>query len=286
MDTHATSDSGLWFQGIKLGPRDTTLLCDISTGQPRPTVPQKFLQDGIWCHTWPITSFHLDYLKAHQWYCCRYTVCVERVHTNKSLIGKRPAGLVKRPRSSNILGPHPKFLKCHTIILTTFIVQHNQASGNQAALHHGIPSTDLVERFHLHLKTALWALPTGPKRSDALPWVLLGIPTAPKEDLKCSSVELVFGTPMTVPGDFIATTPEMQRTAYILPQLQDTVSMFSPTCMPTTRHGKFKLFMPPDLQRSDYSFICHDARHSTLQAHMDGPFMSLKWNQSCSRLTW
>ncbi|KAI0241039.1 hypothetical protein LSAT2_002963, partial [Lamellibrachia satsuma] len=38
---------------------------------------------------------------------------------------------------------------------------------------------------------------------DELPWVLLGIRTAPKEDLGCSSAELVYGAPLTVPGDFI-----------------------------------------------------------------------------------
>ena len=42
MDTCVTSDSGLSFQGIKLGPTNTTLLCDVSTGQPRPIVPRSF----------------------------------------------------------------------------------------------------------------------------------------------------------------------------------------------------------------------------------------------------
>ena len=128
----------------------------------------------------------------------------------------------------------------------------------------------MVERFHRHLKTSLRARLTGPNWSDALPWVLLGIRTAPKEDLKCSSAELVFGAPITVPGDFIAATPETQRTANILPQLRDTVSKFSPT--PTSSHGKFKLFVPPDLQHSDYVFIRRDARHSTLQSPYEGPF--------------
>ena len=40
----------------------------------------------------------------------------------------------------------------------------------------------LVERFHRHLKSALLARLTGPNWIDELPWVLLGIRTAPKED--------------------------------------------------------------------------------------------------------
>ncbi len=37
-----------------------------------------------------------------------------------------------------------------------------------------------------------------------LSWVLLGIRTAPKEDLGCLSAEIVYGTLLTVPEDFIA----------------------------------------------------------------------------------
>ena len=46
---------------------------------------------------------------------------------------------------------------------------HHQANG-------------LVERFHCHLKSALRARLTGPNWFQELPWVLLVIRTAPKED--------------------------------------------------------------------------------------------------------
>ena len=42
MDTYKTATSGLSLQDIPFGPTDTTLLCDISTGQPRPIVPRSF----------------------------------------------------------------------------------------------------------------------------------------------------------------------------------------------------------------------------------------------------
>ena len=61
----------------------------------------------------------------------------------------------------------------------------------------------LVERFHRHLKSALRVRLTGPNWIDELPWVLLGIRTVPKEDLRTSSAELVYGAPLTVPGDFV-----------------------------------------------------------------------------------
>ena len=47
---------------------------------------------------------------------------------------------------------------------------------------------------------------TGPNWVAELPWVLLGIRTAAKEDLNCASAELVYGTPLSVPGDFWPST--------------------------------------------------------------------------------
>ena len=61
----------------------------------------------------------------------------------------------------------------------------------------------LVERFHRHLKSALRTRLTGPRWIYELPWVLLGIRTSPKEDIGCSSAELVYGAPLTIPGQFL-----------------------------------------------------------------------------------
>ncbi|XP_059848486.1 CMP-N-acetylneuraminate-beta-galactosamide-alpha-2,3-sialyltransferase 2 isoform X2 [Hypanus sabinus] len=61
-------------------------------------------------------------------------------------------------------------------------------------------SNGLVERFHRHLKSALMARLRGANWADELPWVLLGIRTAPKDDLHASSAELVYGAPRSSPG--------------------------------------------------------------------------------------
>ena len=60
----------------------------------------------------------------------------------------------------------------------------------------------MVERFHRSLKAALKARLIGNNWVEQLPWVLLGLRTAPKEDLGYSSAELVYGEPLTVPGEF------------------------------------------------------------------------------------
>ena len=78
-------------------------------------------------------------------------------------------------------------------------------------------SNGIVERFHRHLKSALMARLTGPDWIDELPWVLLGIRTVPKEDLGCSSAEMVNGAPLTVPGGscHAVSTQTMLRTSYL-----------------------------------------------------------------------
>ncbi|KAJ8400215.1 hypothetical protein AAFF_G00399090 [Aldrovandia affinis] len=70
------------------------------------------------------------------------------------------------------------------------------------------------------MKVALRASLKDDSWCDRLPWVLLGIRTAPKEDLQSSSVELVYGQSLCVLGDFIpnASVPwsaSLQRSTHL-----------------------------------------------------------------------
>jgi hypothetical protein len=57
-----------------------------------------------------------------------------------------------------------------------------------------------VERFHCRLKDALKARLAGPSWPLHLPWVLLGLRAAPREDSNVSLAELVFGSPLNLPA--------------------------------------------------------------------------------------
>ena len=74
-------------------------------------------------------------------------------------------------------------------------------------------ANSLIERFHYDLKASLRARldAAGDVWADQLPWVLLGMRTVVKKDLKASSAELVYGEPPTVPGDFV--TPPVDADA-------------------------------------------------------------------------
>jgi len=61
----------------------------------------------------------------------------------------------------------------------------------------------MVERSHRQLKDALRSRAAGDDWPAYLPWILLGLRAAPKEDSNISSAELVFGSPLTLPGEFL-----------------------------------------------------------------------------------
>jgi cleavage and polyadenylation specificity factor subunit 1 len=61
----------------------------------------------------------------------------------------------------------------------------------------------MVERSHRQLKNALRARLAAADWPDHLPWVLLGLRSAPKEESGVSSAELVLGQPLSLPGEFV-----------------------------------------------------------------------------------
>lgn len=139
-------------------------------------------------------------------------------------------------------------------------------------------SNGLVERFHRHLKSALRARLSGPSWIQELPWVLLGIRTAPKEDLGCSSAEMVYGAPLTVPGDFLPSQGKYTATDLHLRQLRDQVRSFVP--VPTSQHGAVSTSVPANLQQAKFVFICRDAHCTPLQRPYEGP---IKVIQPCPK---
>ena len=66
------------------------------------------------------------------------------------------------------------------------------------------PQTNgMVEHSHRQLKNALRAQLAASDWPDHLPWVLLGLRSAPKEESGISSAELVFCQPLSLPGGFV-----------------------------------------------------------------------------------
>ena len=140
---------------------------------------------------------------------------------------------------------------------------------NSASAYHQ-QANGVVERFQRHLKSALMALLTGPNWLDEQPGVLLGIRAAPKEDLECSSVELVCGAPLTVPGDFLPRNQESQETGQFLPRLRETVRGLAPR--PPVPHGTRPSSVPATLATSEYVFIRRDWHRPPRTPLYEGPY--------------
>ena len=128
----------------------------------------------------------------------------------------------------------------------------------------------IVERFHRHMKASLRTRLTGPNWVDELPWVLLGIRTAPKEDLGTSSAELVYGEPLTVPGDFIPSANGTPETSSFMSDLRAKVRLFAP--VPTSQHGTHTSSVPQELHLAPYVFVRRDTHRSAFQHPYEGPF--------------
>jgi transposase InsO family protein len=72
-------------------------------------------------------------------------------------------------------------------------------------------SNGLVEWFHRRLKDALWSQAAAADWHDHLPWVMLGIRASFREDSKFSPAEVVFGSQLILPGQFVIAPPNRRR---------------------------------------------------------------------------
>ena len=132
----------------------------------------------------------------------------------------------------------------------------------------------MVERFHRDMKAALRSRLNGSNWVDELPWVLLGLRTAPKEDLHTSAAEMVYGTPLTVPGDFVCPSDDPVAAAELLSNLRDEVLKLRPT--PVLRHGTAVSHVPNNIMSTDYVFVRHDAHRGPLHRIYDGLYHVIK----------
>ena len=141
----------------------------------------------------------------------------------------------------------------------------------------------LVERFHRDLKASLRTRlkTTGDNWTDQLPWVLLGLRTAFKEDLQTSSAELVFGEPLTVPGDFVSPSTDASDPAHLLRHLQEEVQQLRP--IPTSRHGQQPSHVLDDVKTADHVFVPRNGHKGPLQLY-SGPYRVLQSGDKMFRI--
>jgi len=134
----------------------------------------------------------------------------------------------------------------------------------------------LVERQHRRLKDALRARATSAAWIQDLPWVLLGMRAAPREDNGLSAAEAVFGAPLVLPGQFLH-LDEPAPSDEFFQDLKLAMSGFSP---PPARHNisasqRVEPQLPADLAQADYVLVRRDGHRPPLGPAYDGPYQVL-----------
>ena len=134
-------------------------------------------------------------------------------------------------------------------------------------------SNGMIKRFHRQLKAALHAYPDQQRWSEYVPIVLLGCHAAIKEDLGYSPAELVYGVPLSLPGqmlnpiDLTATDPVLYTNrlrAYFgnLPPMH-------------SREQTIKSSVPKDITASTHVFLRKEAVKAPLTPPYTGPYRVL-----------
>jgi transposase InsO family protein len=111
-------------------------------------------------------------------------------------------------------------------------------------------SNGIVERFHRRLKDALRARAAAADWPRHLPWVLLGLRLAPREDSGVSSAELVFGTPLQLPGQFLSAA-EVPPAEFVR-QFNASVPCVAPLLPPTAAMNSALM---KQLQQADFVYV-------------------------------
>ena len=133
-------------------------------------------------------------------------------------------------------------------------------------------SNGMVERFHRQLKAALKAYSNAESWTDSLPLVLLGIRTAIKEDLQCTTAELVYGTKLRLPGEFFSPSVVSDSPDEIfITRLKQYMSKLQPV-PPRTHFPTHTPFVSRSLAASSHVFVRRDSVKKPLQSPYDGPF--------------
>jgi len=98
--------------------------------------------------------------------------------------------------------------------------------------------------------------------------VLLGIRTVFKDDLGCSTVELLYGTTLRIPGEFFEDSEQPVKPE-IFQKLRERIRRIR--AKPTAHHNKITPFMYKDLQTT-HVFVGDDTVRRPLQPPYLGPY--------------
>ena len=131
----------------------------------------------------------------------------------------------------------------------------------------------MIERFHRSLKSSLRARAADSDWVSHLPLVLLGLRSVPKEDTGFSVSEAVYGSPLTIPGEFLE-APEIPSLQFIS-KVEKVIAGFS---TPPPHHVQYSppVEVPAALRTAKFVFVREDASKPSLSPLYRGPYLVIQ----------
>lgn len=129
----------------------------------------------------------------------------------------------------------------------------------------------MVERLHRQLKAAFKARENAVHWKEELPFVLLGIRSAIKEDLNCTPAEMVYGQTLRLPGELFDNSKNNDvDISDFVTRLRATMDNLLPT--DTRKTPQNNLFIPKSLETCDFVFVRVDKVKTGLMPPYEGPY--------------
>ena len=131
----------------------------------------------------------------------------------------------------------------------------------------------MVERFHRTLKERLMARQAGADWTDHLSPVLMGLRASLREDSLASPADLVFGSPLRLPGAFFEQEPPTSSTPdEFVQDLRLRLAAVVPHPVPFHQAKSSSGFLPASLMSARAVFLRVDAVRRPLEPPYEGPF--------------